>query len=412
MSNRRVVITGSGVVSPIGSSIPKFLEGLKTGRNGITENTLFDTSEHSSKLAGVVKDINFEEYFDRKKLNKIDRFTAFAMIASEEAVKSSGIDSESLDKTRIGVIIGSGVGGIQTMSEQHTRLLKSPRRVSPYFIPSMIADIAAGEVSIQYGFQGPNYCVVSACASATHAIGDAFRMIKYGDADAIITGGADAAVVPIAVAGFGNMKALSKNVDINSASRPFDANRDGFVIAEGAGIVVLEELEHAQKRGANILAELVGYGATGDAHHLTAPSPDGNGAIRAMKRAIEDAGVAIEDIDYINAHGTSTPFNDRTESLAIKTLFGEHANKLFVSSTKSMTGHSLGAAGGIEGIACVLALQHGFIPPTINYTTPDPDCDLNYVPNKAINADISYSLSNTFGFGGHNGVLLFKKSEF
>ncbi|MBC8214535.1 MAG: beta-ketoacyl-ACP synthase II [Candidatus Marinimicrobia bacterium] len=409
MTNRRVVVTGMGLLSPIGNSVSEFHEGLKSGRNGIGENTLFDTSDFSAKLSGLIKNLEFEDYFNRKELNIIDRFTAFAIIAADEAVKASGIANDSLDKNKIGVIIGSGIGGINTLIEQQARLLKSPRRVSPYFVPSMISDIAAGHVSIKHGFKGPNYCVVSACATASHSIGDAFRLIKYGDADAMITGGADASIVPVSVAGFSNMKALTKNTDPSTASRPFDANRDGFVMGEGAGIVVLEELEHALARGANIVGELAGYGATGDAYHLTAPSQDGDGAVRAMNRAMEDAGAKPEDVGYINAHGTSTPFNDKTETLAIKTTFGEHAKDMFVSSTKSMTGHLLGAAGGIEAIASILAIEHSFVPPTINYDTPDPECDLNYVPNNAIDADLKYAMSNTFGFGGHNAVLLFKK---
>ena len=409
MTNIRVVVTGMGVLSPIGNSIPEFLDSLKTGRNGIGENTLFDTTEFSVKLAGLIKNLDFANHFDRKELNIIDRFTAFAIIAANEAIETSGINDDSLDKNKIGVIIGSGIGGINTLIEQQARLLKSPRRVSPYFVPSMISDIAAGHVSIKHGFKGPNYCVVSACATASHSIGDAFRLIKYGDADAIVTGGSDASIVPVSLAGFSNMRALTKNTDPNSASRPFDAGRDGFVMGEGAGIVVLEELEHALARGSNIIGELVGYGATGDAYHLTAPSQDGEGAVRAMNRAIEDAGAKPEDVDYINAHGTSTPFNDKTETIAIKTTFGEHARNLLVSSTKSMTGHLLGAAGGIEAIASLLGIQHSFAPPTINYTTPDPECDLNYVPNNAIDAELNYAMSNTFGFGGHNAVLLFKK---
>jgi len=338
----------------------------------------------------------------------MDRFTAMAMTASSEAIEQAKIDDNSLDKNRIGVIIGSGIGGINTFEEQHKRLLNNPRRVSPFFIPSMIADIASGQVSIKYGFRGPNYCVVSACATASHAIGDSMRIIKYGDADVIITGGSDASITPMAISGFSNMKALTKNEDPETASRPFDANRDGFVMGEGAGIIVLEELEHAKKRGAEILGEFVGYGATADAHHLTTPSPDGDGAVRAMKCAMTDANCQPSDIDYINAHGTSTPFNDKIETQAIKTAFGEHANNLLISSTKSMTGHLLGAAGGIEAIACILSICNNFLPPTIHYETPDTECDLNYIPNTSVEKDIQYTMSNTFGFGGHNASLIFR----
>jgi len=306
------------------------------------------------------------------------------------------------------VVIGSGIGGINTFEEQHKKLLNNPRHVSPFFIPSMISDIASGQVSIKYGFKGPNYCVVSACATASHAIGDSFRMIQYGDADIIITGGSDASITPMAVTGFANMKALTKNDNPETASRPFDANRDGFVMGEGTGIIILEELEHAQKRGAEILGEIAGYGATADAYHLTSPAPDGDGAVRAMNRAMEDANCQPENIDYINAHGTSTPFNDKIETTAIKTAFGKHARNLSVSSTKSMTGHLLGAAGGIEAVASILSMKNNFLPPTIHYQSSDPACDLNYVPNTAVEKDVNYTMSNTFGFGGHNAVLIFK----
>jgi len=408
--SRRVVVTGTGVLSPIGNSTQNFYNGLKHGANGISSITLFDSSNFSVHIAGELK-INLEDYFKKRDLNRMDRFTAMALIASTEAVDQAGIDDNQIDKNRIGVIIGSGIGGLNTFEEQHSRLLNSPRRVSPFFIPSMISDIASGQVSIKYGFKGPNYCVVSACATASHAIGDSLRMIKYGDADVIITGGSDASITPMAVAGFANMKALSKNGDIETANRPFDAERDGFVMAEGAGIIVLEELEHARKRGVEILCELVGYGATADAHHLTMPAPDGDGAIRAMKRAMEDAICQPEDIDYINAHGTSTPFNDRIETKAIKSAFGNHAKTLSISSTKSMTGHLLGAAGGIEAVASILSIRNNFLPPTIHYKTPDPECDLNYVPNSAVEKDIQYAMSNTFGFGGHNAVVIFKSFE-
>lgn len=404
---RRVVITGMGALSPIGNSVPEFDLGLRHGHNGIGPITHFDTTDYSVHIAGEVI-IDLEKKIDRRELNRMDRFTAMAIIASDEAIQQSGIDSEALDKDRIGVIIGSGIGGISTFEEQHNKLLISPRRVSPFFIPSMISDIASGQVSIKYGLKGPNYCVVSACSTASHSIGDAFRMICYGDSDVIVTGGSDATITPMAVAGFSNMKALTKNDDPETASRPFDAQRDGFVMGEGAGILILEEMEHAKSRGANILAEVSGYGATADAYHLTSPAPDGEGAVRAMKRALEDAACSPSDIDYINAHGTSTPYNDKIETSAIKTVFGSHSRDLYISSTKSMTGHLLGAAGAIEAIASVLTIKNNYLPPTIHYEIPDPECDLNYVPNKAIEKEVYYSMSNTFGFGGHNAVLIFK----
>mgnify|MGYP001386092038 CR=1 FL=1 len=404
---KRVVITGTGVLSPIGNSTNEFLKGLKKGINGINPITCFDTGGFSVHIAGEVK-INLQDYYKNHEINRMDRFTILALIASHEAIEQSKINNNNIDKNRIGVIIGSGIGGINTFEKQHKRLLSNPKRVSPFFIPAMISDIASGHVSIKYGFKGPNYCVVSACATASHAIGDAFRMIKYGDADAIVTGGSDSSITPMAIAGFANMKALTKNSDPNTASRPFDNERDGFVLGEGAGIIVLEELNHAKKRNANILAELIGYGASADAYHLTSPSPNGEGAIRSMKLALKDAKCKLNDIEYINAHGTSTPFNDKIETLAIKSTFKEHANNLLISSTKSMTGHLLGAAGGIESIASILSIKHNFAPPTINYKTVDTDCDLNYVPNKAIRKNINFALSNTFGFGGHNASLIFK----
>ena len=405
--NRKVVITGMGILSPIGNSVSEFYSNLKNSTNGIDLITQFDTSNHSVHIAGEVK-IDLEDYIEKKQLLRMDRFSAMAIIASDEAIKQSKLNNDSINKENVGVIIGSGIGGIKTFEEQHGKLMENPRRVSPFFIPSIISDIASGHVSIKYGFQGPNYCVVSACATATHAIGDAFRMISNGDADVIVTGGSDATISPTAIAGFSNMKALTKNEDPESANRPFDANRDGFVMGEGAGILILEEKEHAKKRNVNILAEICGYGATADAYHLTSPSPDGNGAIRAMKKAIENANCLPTDIDYINAHGTSTPYNDKIETEAIKKVFGEHSYKLNISSTKSMTGHLLGAAGGIESVASILSIKNNFVPPTINYNTPDNDCDLNYTPNKAIKKKIDYAMSNTFGFGGHNGVLIFK----
>ncbi len=405
--SKRVVVTGMGAITPIGNCVDSFWSGIKDGISGIRKISSFDTSKFSVHIAGEV-DIDLSEYFNKKELNRIDRFTAFASIATDEAINQSKINLSKLDKCRIGVIIGSGIGGISTFENQHKNLLKSPRRVSPFFIPAMISDIASGYISIKYGFKGPNYSVISACSTSNHAIGDSLRMIQYGDADVVVTGGSDACITPMAIAGFSNMKALTKNSDSKSASKPFDANRDGFVIAEGAGILVLEEYKHALNRNATILAELSGYSATGDAYHLTSPSPNGEGAIRAMTNALADAKINIEEIDYINAHGTSTKLNDQIETKAIKTVFGKSINNLSMSSTKSMTGHLLGAAGGIESIICISSILNNIVPPTINYKTPDPNCDIDCTPNNSINKNINTALNNTFGFGGHNAVLIFK----
>tara|TARA_B000000609_G_scaffold136522_1_gene112545 strand:+ start:626 stop:1861 length:1236 start_codon:yes stop_codon:yes gene_type:complete len=410
MLSRRVVITGVGVVSPIGNNVSDFNNSLKNGVNGINDITLFDKEKSSIKIAAEVKNLDFNSFIDKKELNKMDRFTQFAVIASDQAIESSNLNSyKSLDKERVGVIIGSGIGGISTLTEQHIRLQKSPKRVSPFFIPSLISDIAAGHVSIKYGFKGPNYGLVSACATGTHAIGDAYRMIQYGDSDVIITGGTEASVHPLAIAGFANMRALSKNPNYNDACRPFDLNRDGFVLGEGSGVIVLEEYEHALKRNANILCEIVGYAATGDAFHLTSPAPNGEGAARSMQLALNDAKISCNSIDYINAHGTSTPYNDKFETAAIRSTFKKYADTISISSTKSMTGHLLGAAGAVEAISCILSIKNGYVPPTINYHTPDPDCNLNYTPNKLVYKDIDYAMSNTFGFGGHNSTIIFKK---
>ena len=404
--SKRVVITGMGVVSSLGLDTDSFFDNIISGKSGISPISSFDTTNHSVKIAGEVK-INLEDYFDSKELNRIDRFTAFALIAAKEAVDRSSIDDKI--KSKVGVIVGSGIGGIHTMEEQHSRLQRGPKRVSPFFVPSMILDIVTGHISIKYGFKGPNFAIVSACASANHAIGESFTRIKHGINDIIVTGGTEGGITPLSVAGFANMKALSKNSDHTIASRPFDKKRDGFVIAEGAGILVLEEYEHAKNRGAEILGEIVGYGATADAYHLTSPALDGSGAVDAMSHAIKDAGISIKDINYINAHGTSTPYNDKIETLAIKKLFGSYAKDLLVSSSKSMIGHLLGAAGAVEAIITMKALENSVIPPTINYKESDPDCDLNYVPNRLVEKDIKYGLSNAFGFGGHNATLIFKK---
>ena len=404
----RVVITGLGSVTPIGNNTDTFWQSLQKGTNGINNISIFDTTDFDVKIAAEVN-IDLKNYFNSKELNKIDRFTAFALIAAEEALNQSDLIKSKVNLNRIGVIVGSGIGGIHALEKQHNRLLKNPKRVSPYFIPSMITDIAPGHISIKYGFKGPNYSVVSACATASHAIGDAYKMIKYGDADAIVAGGSEAGISPLSIAGFSNMKALSKNPNIDKACRPFDLKRDGFVMGEGSGILVLESLNSAKKRDANILSEIVGYGATADAYHLTTPSPNGKGAKIAMEQAINEAKINKNEIDYINTHGTSTPYNDKNETIAIKDLFKEHAYKLSLSSSKSMTGHLLGASGGIESIASILSIKNSVITPTINYKNKDKECDLDYTFNYSKNKNVNYALSNSFGFGGHNASLLFKK---
>ncbi len=404
----KVVVTGVGIISPIGNDYNSFLKSLKNGENGIKEISSFDTSEYSVKIAGEVS-IDLNTFFSKKDLNKLDRFTAFSIIAADQAILQSKLNKSKSNPNRIGVIIGSGIGGISTFEKQHKRLLKHPKKVSPYFIPTMISDIAAGHISIKYGFKGINYGVVSACATGNHAIGNAYKQIKYNDADIMIAGGSEASITPISIAGFSNMKALTKNSDIKTACRPFDLKRDGFVMGEGSGILVLENKEHAIKRNANILCEIVGYGATADAYHLTSPIPGGLGAIESMKISLNENNISYKDIDYINAHGTSTPYNDKNETAAIKSVFKDYAYKVKISSTKSSTGHLLGAAGGIESIACIQSIRDNFIPPTINLKNKDPECDLDYTPNKSINKNINYAMSNTFGFGGHNASLIFKK---
>lgn len=410
---RRVVITGLGCVTPVGIGKEEFWNSLINGISGISYITNFDNEEYTSKIAGEVKNFSPEEYMDKKEAKRMDKFTQFAVAGTKLAIEDSKLDIDKLDKERFGVIIGSGVGGIETLEKQHTNLLKKgPRRVSAFFIPMMISNMAPGQISMLYGAKGPSFAVTSACASGTHAIGEAFRMIQRGTSDVIITGGSEAAVSTMAVAGFSSMKALStRNDEPTKASRPFDKDRDGFVIGEGSGILIVEELEHALKRNAHIYGEIVGYGATSDAYHITAPDPEAVGAANAMRLALKDANVECNKVDYINAHGTSTYYNDKLETLAIKKVFKEHAYKVAISSTKSMTGHLLGAAGGIEAIASVLAIENGIIPPTINYETPDLECDLNYVPNESINREVNYALSNSLGFGGHNASLLFKKFD-
>lgn len=410
---RRVVITGMGIVSPIGSTVDKFWDGLIHGKSGISRIDTFDVSEYPTQIAGIVRDFDAEAYMDRKDARRFDQFAQFAVGASIQALQDSGLKINKDNEERVGVYIGSGIGGIQTLLENYRVLLqRGPKRVSPFLVPMMIANIAAGQVSILTGAKGPNSAPVSACATGTHALGDAAKIIERGAADVMIAGGAEAAIVDISLAGFSMSKALStRNEEPERASRPFDRDRDGFVMAEGAGIVVLEELEHAQARGAHVHAEVIGYGMSGDAFHVTAPDPEGSGAYRAMRDALLDAGIQSDQVNYINAHGTSTDLGDRLESLAIKKLFGDHAYHLAVSSTKSMTGHMLGAAGGVEAIAVVKALQEGILPPTINLDNPDSECDLDYVPNYARKQNITIGLSNSFGFGGHNAVLVLRRFD-
>ncbi len=412
MSKRRVVITGLGALAPNGNTVTDFWSSLLAGQSGIQKITYFDTENFTVKIAGELTDFYSEDHFDKKEIRKLDPFSIYALVTAQEALDHSGLNLGSIDRDRAGVIIGSGVGGIQTLEDQHQILLeKSPRRVSPFFVPKMIANIAAGQIAIRFGLQGPNYTIVSACSSASDAIGQAFRKIQYGETDIMLTGGSEASVTPMTVAGFGNMKALSSSYseEPELASRPFDLERDGFVLGEGAGMLVLESLDHAEARGANILGELTGYGATDDAFHITQPAEGGSGAVKAIQLALKDAGVAPTAIDYINAHGTSTPFNDKSESAAIRTVFGDHAATLKVSSTKSMTGHLLGASGAIAAVACTKTLLDDKVPPTINYTTPDPECDLDYIPNSCQDLECNTIMMNAFGFGGHNAVLVLQK---
>jgi 3-oxoacyl-[acyl-carrier-protein] synthase II len=408
---RRVVATGVGVISPLGTGIEKNWTALLNGQSGIGPITRFDASDFPVKIAGEVRDFNVEEYIDKKEARKMDYFIHYALGAARMALDDSGLVINDENAERVGVVVGSGMGGLPAIERYHTAMTEgSYRKISPFFIPMSIINLAPGQISIMCGAKGPNISPVSACATGTHAIGDAFRMIQRGDADAVIAGGSESTVCPLGIGGFAVMKALSdRNDDPQAASRPFEKGRDGFVLAEGAGIVVLEEYEHARRRGARIYGEVAGYGLTGDAYHLTAPAPEGEGAARCMRMALSTAGVNPEEVDYINAHGTSTHFNDLNETLAIKGVFGEAARKLMVSSTKSMTGHLLGAAGGVEAVFSLLALTHGVVPPTINYVEPDPECDLDYVPNQARDAQVRVALSNSFGFGGTNATLLFRK---
>ena len=404
---QRVVVTGLGTVNPLSENVEDFWENLILNKNGINKISHFDTSQFKTKIAAEVN-LDLSSYFNKKELNKIDRFTSFALIASDQAIQDANINN-SLDKNRIGVILGSGIGGINTLEKQHLRLLKSPKRVSPYFVPSMISDIAPGHISIKYGFKGTNFSVVSACASSNHAIGMAFKSIKYNESDIIVTGGSEAGITPLSIAGFMNMKALSTESDINNASIPFDLNRNGFVMGEGSGILILESLESALKRDAKIYAEITGYGSTADAYHLTSPAPNGEGAKEAMSKAINEGNIKPNDIDYINAHGTSTYYNDLHETQAIKSLFKKHAYNLSISSTKSNIGHLLGASGAVEAIATIKSINNSFIAPTINYKAKDPQCDLDYTPNKGTKKNIQHAISNNFGFGGHNASILISK---
>ncbi len=407
---RRVVVTGMGAITPVGNTVESFWESLKNGVNGIGEITRFDTAEFKAKMAAEVKNFDLTEYMDKKEERRMDLYCQYGMAAAIQAYRDSGLSEDNVDPYRFAVFAGSGIGGIITFEKECKKLFeRGPSRVSPLLIPMMIANILPGNIAIKFGAKGSCLCHVSACATGTHTIGEAFRYIKSGGADVMITGSAEAAITPIGIAGFINMTALSTVNDPNRCSIPFDKDREGFVMGEGAGMLVLEELEHALARNAKIYAEVVGYGSTCDAYHITAPSPEGDGAIRAMREAIEEAEISPDEISYINAHGTGTPYNDLFETIAIKAVFGKKAYEIPVSSTKSMTGHLLGAAGSVEAIACVKALEEGFIPPTINLNNSDPELDLDYVPNKGRNADLTYTLSNSLGFGGHNGTIVLKK---
>ena len=410
---RRVVITGLGAITPIGNNAKEFWDGIKTGKCGIDEIKSFDATNFKVKLAAELKNFNPEDYFDKREAKRLDKFTQYAMIAAREAWKDSGLDKETENMERVGIIIGSGIGGIKTIEVENEKCItRGPDRVSPMYIPMGILNMATGNVAIDIGAKGESMAMVTACASGTHCIGESFRMIKHGYQDIVLTGGTEAGITPLSIAGFTNIKALTKSEDKSRASIPFDKERSGFVMGEGAGVIILEELEHAKKRGAKIYAEMVGYGATSDAYHITSPAPEGEGGARAMKLAMEDGKVKPEEITYINAHGTSTHLNDACETQAIKTALGEeNAKKVMVSSTKGHTGHLLGAAGGIEAIVCAKAVEEGFVPATINYQVPDEACDLDIVPNEGRNVEVKYAISNSLGFGGHNSSILLKKYE-
>jgi 3-oxoacyl-[acyl-carrier-protein] synthase II len=400
-----------GALTPIGNNVADFWAGLMAGKSGAGPITRFDASAHSCKIAAELKDFDLTEWIDPKESRRMDPFVQYAVVAAKMAMEDSGLVVDETNATRVGCLVGSGIGGVHTWETQHKNLLeKGPGRVSPFFVPMLIANMASGQISIVYGAKGPNEAVVTACTTGTNALGDAFEVIKRGDADAMIAGGAEAAICPLSCAGFCSAQAFTtRNDDPLRASRPFDNERDGFLIGEGAGILVLEEYEFAKARGAKIYAEMIGYGANGDAYHITSPAPDGEGAARCMQMALDDAGIKPEDVSYINAHGTSTKLNDKFETMGIKRVFGDYAYDVAISSTKSMTGHLLGAAGAIEAIACVMALREGIVPPTINYEFPDPDCDLNYTPNTPVKKDLNIAISNSFGFGGHNATIVIKK---
>ncbi len=407
---KRVVITGTGVISSLGNSTAEFWHNIKRGKSGISKIDRADVSDLPTTVGAEIKNFEPSEFIDKKEIKRMDRFAQFAVAAAQMAIEDSKLDMEGLDKERLGVIIGTGIGGLETLENQHKILLeKGPGRVSPFFVPMMIPNIAAANIAIKYGAKGFAECVVTACASSVNSVGDAFKIIQRNAADVVIAGGTEAPIVRLALAGFCANKTMTTNSDPSTACRPFDMDRDGFIIGEGAGVLILEEYEAAIKRGARIIAEIVGYGCTNDAYHITAPAEGGEGAVRCMKLAVEDAGITASDIGYVNAHGTSTKLNDKSETQAIKTVFGEHAKILPVSSTKSMTGHLLGAAGAIETIITAHALKEGFLPPTINYRTPDPECDLNCVPNTGKETNMLYALTNSFGFGGHNATLVMKK---
>ncbi len=413
MTDRRVVITGIGAITPLGKTAPEFWNGLVSGKSGVRPITHFDVSKFSTRFAGQVEEYDELEYFDRKEARRLDRVTQFGLIAADEAIKDSQVDLDKIDKNRVGVLVGTGIGGMKTFYDQSVSHYEhGPRGVSPFFIPMLIPDIPAGQISIKYGFRGVNFCAVSACATGSHNIGLAFDSIRMGQSDMVLCGGTEAPVWQIGIAGFSSMKALStRNDSPETASRPFDKTRDGFVLAEGASMMVLESLESALDRGARIYGEIVGYGFSADAHHITAPDPEGNGVILALNSALKMAGIEREEIDHINMHGTSTPLGDIAETNSIKKVFGDHAYKINLNSTKSMTGHMLGAAGAGESVAALLSIYHNTVPPTINVNDPDPECDLNYTVNEAEVREIRYAMNNAFGFGGHNTSLIFKKYE-
>jgi 3-oxoacyl-[acyl-carrier-protein] synthase II len=413
MTERRVVVTGIGALTPVGKTAPDFWNGLVSGKSGVRPITHFDTSDYPTKFAGQVEDYNSNDYFDRKEARRLDPVTQYGMIAADETIKDSNVNLDEINKDRVAVLVGTGIGGMKTFYDQSiSHHQHGPRGVNPFFIPMLIPDMPAGQISIKYGFRGPNFCAVSACATGSHNIGLAYDSIRYGQSDMALCGGTEAPVWQIGIAGFSSLKALSKRNDSpESASRPFDKTRDGFVLGEGASMMFLESLDSALERGARIYGEIVGYGFSADAYHITAPDPDGNGVILAITNALKMAGITTEDVDHINMHGTSTPLGDIAETNSIKKVFGDHAYKMNLNSTKSMTGHMLGAAGAAESVATLLSVYHGIVPPTINYSTPDPECDLNYTTNESEARDVRYAMNNAFGFGGHNTTIVFKKFE-